>query len=74
MKTSGYLNEYLLPVYLTDVGRKVYDETLDVVTSKFPEYVDEIRGTADGAEVDFYKVFKLNLREREKASIFPISS
>lgn len=56
MKTSGYLNEYLLPVYLTDEGRKVYEDTLEVVRSKFPEYVDEIRGTADGAEVDFYKV------------------
>lgn len=56
METSGYLNEYLLPVYLTDVGRTVYEATLAVVTAKFPEYVDEIRGTADGAEVDFYKV------------------
>jgi hypothetical protein len=56
LKTSEQLNKKFLPAYNTEEGKRVYDETLSLVTEKFPEYVDEIKGTADGAEVDFYKV------------------
>lgn len=51
----GPLNEYL-DVYKTKEGRKVYEETLAVVNTQFPEYVREIEGTADGANVPFFKV------------------
>lgn len=56
LEKSSQLNDHFLPVYNTEEGRKIYEETLKVVTENFPQYVDEIRGTADGADVEFYKV------------------
>lgn len=50
------LNETYLPLFATEKGRKVYEETLDTVKKHFPRYVREIEGTADGADVPFYKV------------------
>lgn len=51
------LNEIYLPLFATDKGRKVYEETLYTVKKHFPQYVREIEGTADGADVPFYKVY-----------------
>ena len=45
-----------LPLYETDAGRKVYEETLACVRKNFPQYLSEMEGTADGAEVPFHKV------------------
>ena len=50
------LNETYLPLYETEAGRKIYDETLACVEQQFPGYVKEIQGTADGANVPFHKV------------------
>ena len=50
------LNETYLPLFATKEGKKVYEETLDAVKKQFPQYVREIEGTADGANVPFYKV------------------
>lgn len=50
------LHETYLPLYKTKEGKKVYDETLEVVKRQFPQYVREIEGTADGANVPFHKV------------------
>lgn len=35
---------------------KVYNETLESVKKSFPQYVQELEGTADGAQVEFHKV------------------
>ena len=45
-----------LPLYETDAGRRVYEETLACVRKNFPQYLREMEGTADGAEVPFHKV------------------
>ena len=45
-----------LPLYETDAGRKVYEETLACVRKNFPQYLSEMEGTADGAGVPFHKV------------------
>ena len=45
-----------LPLYETDAGKKVYEETLACVRKNFPQYLSEMEGTADGAEVPFHKV------------------
>lgn len=39
-------------------SERVYKETLDCVTQSFPQYVRELQGVADGAQVEFYKVKK----------------
>lgn len=50
------LHQTYLPLFATEDGRKVYEETLDAVRKQFPQYVREIQGTADGANVPFSKV------------------
>lgn len=42
--------------YKTDAGRAIYDKTLANMKKKFPYYVKEIQGIADGAKVPFYQV------------------
>lgn len=67
--------------YLLNIG-KVYDETLETVTQSFPQYIKELQGTADGAQVDFYKVSEATLRLNHRricnneqiCSIFPALS
>lgn len=54
--THGPLNTVYLPLYETPDGRKAYDSTLAAVKDGFPQYVRELEGTADGAQVPFHKV------------------
>ncbi|XP_077260450.1 C45 family peptidase tan [Temnothorax americanus] len=55
------LNEIYLPLFVTEQGKKVYNETLDAVKKQFPQYLREIEGTADGANVPFHKLFLMHL-------------
>lgn len=43
-------------IIMVVITGKVYDETLQTVTQSFPQYIKELQGTADGAQVDFHKV------------------
>ena len=56
LKSYSFLHEEFLPAYNTCEGRKAYEDTLDSVKANFPQYVDEIQGTADGAKVPFHEV------------------
>lgn len=40
-----------------DLGA-VYDATLASVKQSFPQYIRELEGVADGAEVEFHKVIR----------------
>ena len=55
------LNETYLPLYNTEAGRKVYEDTLACVEKQYPGYVREIQGTAEGANVPFHKLFLMHL-------------
>ncbi|XP_070166732.1 beta-alanyl-dopamine/carcinine hydrolase [Polyergus mexicanus] len=55
------LNETYLPLFATEKGKNVYEETLGAVKKQFPQYVREIEGTADGANIPFYKLFLMHL-------------
>lgn len=35
---------------------QIYNETLESVKDSFPQYIRELEGVADGAEVEFHKV------------------
>nr|BDT05250.1 tan protein [Gryllus bimaculatus] len=61
LAASKELNNVFLPLYNTEAGRQVYNETLRSVQTNFPQYVREIEGTADGAGVPFHKLFLLHL-------------
>lgn len=62
---SGIINRYLdiaeslpdyLAVYSTPEGRRGYDDTLQCLKLNFPQYVRELEGIAEGANVPFHKV------------------
>lgn len=55
------LNEIYLPLFMTEQGKKIYNETLDVIKKQFPQYLREIEGTAAGADVPFHKLFLMHL-------------
>lgn len=61
LQLSGPLNNCYLPLYHTEEGRKIYNATLESVKRSFPQYVRELEGTADGAQVEFHKLFLLHL-------------
>ncbi|XP_069701201.1 beta-alanyl-dopamine/carcinine hydrolase-like [Periplaneta americana] len=61
LAASKPLNEEYLPLYETDAGKAVYQETLACVRKNFPQYVRELEGTADGAKVPFHKLFLLHM-------------
>lgn len=62
VETSKSLKKYI-SVYETVRGREVYEETLAAVHKDFPQYIRELEGTADGANVPFYKLFLFHLDE-----------
>lgn len=39
---------------------QIYNDTLESVKNSFPQYIRELEGVADGAEVEFHKVRKLS--------------
>ncbi|XP_053623646.1 beta-alanyl-dopamine/carcinine hydrolase isoform X2 [Plodia interpunctella] len=47
--------------YKTETGREAYDKTLSNMKSRFPQYVKEIQGVADGANVSFVQLFLLQM-------------
>ncbi|KAF6200704.1 hypothetical protein GE061_005148 [Apolygus lucorum] len=63
IRTYKCLNEIYIPLYLTDKGREVYDAGLEACQRMYPQYVRELQGTADGADVPFYKLFLMHLDE-----------
>lgn len=56
LDTWDYFNESLWKAYLKEEGRLTYERCLDHCITKYPHYVDEIRGMADGSDVPFEKV------------------
>ncbi|CAO1412916.1 unnamed protein product [Diamesa hyperborea] len=57
------LNEAFIPLYNSPEGQRVYKETFDCVNESFPQYIRELQGIADGAQVPFYKLFLLHMDE-----------
>lgn len=60
VNTYKPLNNDYLPAYETPEGRKAYEDTLNCLKENFPQYVRELEGTADGANIPFHKLFLLN--------------
>uniref|UniRef100_A0A182N122 Peptidase C45 hydrolase domain-containing protein n=1 Tax=Anopheles dirus TaxID=7168 RepID=A0A182N122_9DIPT len=58
---SVTLNETYLPLFNTEKGRKIYVDTYETVNRSFPQYIRELQGIADGAKVDFHKLFLLHM-------------
>lgn len=67
VEQSVYLKEELLPAYDTNRGQRIYQNTVELMQSKFPQYVRELQGISDGSQVPFHKVEnELNLQLHRK--------
>jgi hypothetical protein len=51
-----FLKEIVLPAYESKEGRDIYEKSLNLCTTTFPGYVQEIQGMADGSGIPFYQV------------------
>lgn len=65
IEEATYLKEELLPAYNTAKGRRIYEDTLNLVNEKLPQYVRELQGVADGSQVPFHEVVTPEIRERD---------
>jgi hypothetical protein len=61
LESCKTLHEEFLPAYDSPEGRKAYEDTLNCVKANFPQYIDELQGTADGAKVPFHELFLLHM-------------
>lgn len=61
IKNYKVLNDVYIPLYLSEKGREVYEAGLAACQKTYPQYVRELQGTADGADVPFYKLFLMHL-------------
>lgn len=59
----GELEDQWVPFYNTPKGRELYDGYLQVVQEDYPQYLEEVRGIADGAQIPFFKVFLMHIRK-----------
>lgn len=58
---QGKILTGMVQFYESDVGRKHLQEYIDVSTSRFPNYMEEIKGTADGSGIAYDKVYMYNI-------------
>ncbi|XP_077993557.1 beta-alanyl-dopamine/carcinine hydrolase-like [Glandiceps talaboti] len=63
---SAELENILKPYYNSQKGREVYNSFLSVTNATFPQFIDELQGIADGAEVPFYETFLFEIRSEIK--------
>ncbi|CAH4038991.1 uncharacterized protein LOC123718519 isoform X1 [Pieris brassicae] len=47
--------------YKTDTGKQAYEKTLTNMKQRYPWYLKEMQGVADGADVPFYQLFLLQM-------------
>ena len=56
MKNNTFFNDRMLPYNQTAEGSRLYSLFLASATKTYPQYVSELHGMADGAEIPFSKV------------------
>lgn len=60
---NRHLNEVLVEKYQSDKIRRAYEKVLQGLEKNYPQYVDELKGIANGAKVPFFKLFLLHIDE-----------
>ncbi|DAZ98337.1 TPA: hypothetical protein N0F65_007144 [Lagenidium giganteum] len=63
IRVHTQLQQRILPYYATEAGKALYASFLESHERTFPDYVDEIRGIAEGSDTEFETLFLLNLVE-----------
>ena len=67
------LQQQLLPFYHTATGKNYYQSFLALHRSRFPAYMSELEGIAEGAKRPFEEVFLVNLRGEFTGLVPPMS-
>jgi len=57
----SYFQKELLPAYATDLGRANFDASLATAKERYPQYVREVEGMAEGSGVPLHHLLLLNL-------------
>ncbi|XP_013395064.1 uncharacterized protein LOC106175651 [Lingula anatina] len=63
---NATLQQKLLPFYNTQDGHRVVQNFLNTTKAVFPQYIDELKGTADGAKVSFIELFLYHIENELK--------
>ncbi|XP_013410380.1 uncharacterized protein LOC106173714 [Lingula anatina] len=56
VERDGFLQKTLVPYYNTADGNRVFQRYLHASETVYPQYIEELRGIADGAQLDFNQV------------------
>lgn len=56
MGNNSFFNSKAVPYNMTEEGAAVYRDMLKAVNETFPQYLEELRGMADGLGLDFSTV------------------
>lgn len=69
---NKHLNDVLVEKYQSAKVRRVYESTLKTTAKMFPQYIDELKGIAQGARVPFFQVRHVaNTVRRRKGTFTP---
>ncbi|CAL1532154.1 unnamed protein product [Lymnaea stagnalis] len=60
-RESADVNNIDLPFYNTPAGKEYFKKALEICKKNFPQFVRELEGIADGAQMSFDNIFMLNL-------------
>ena len=56
MQNNTFFNTQMLPYNRTEEGSALYSSYYNVVLRTFPDFLEEIKGIADGANITFSEV------------------
>ena len=56
MRNNTFFNNRMLPYNQTTEGSSLYSAYLDTASKMYPQYMNELRGLADGAQMQFSEV------------------
>ena len=58
LENWSYYNQVIHPCYMTPKGKEIYEKSVSLCTNKFPQYMEELQGIADGSKTAFYKAIQ----------------
>ena len=61
LAASRYVQDQLIPFYSSQAGSLVFDRTEKLVKDLLPQYVRELEGLAEGADLDFKTIMMMNM-------------
>jgi len=67
------LHTKILPFVQTDDGKEILNDYLHVINEKFPWYVDEMKGLANGSGIGFDLVRKISLNSVYKKFLIQLN-